>query len=138
MSDQITLSSARVTKQGVELKTSRAGKQFATFSVMNSSRVRDSQGEWGYGPTEFYRVLVTGFNAEKVADQVGAGDNVRVSGEYKYSAYTTKDGDERESREITFAEVSIPLKKSDGGSRGGGSFDQNQSDPFGGAEDAPF
>lgn len=138
--DQLTIRNARVTDQGVELKTSKAGKEFASLTVMWSTNKKNRQtGEMEYGPTKFVRVTVLGFDANDIAASVNGGDRVDVTGSIEHTTFTKKDGAEGDSWDLLAERVTLPVPRGgNGGQKSGGFGGQSQGGGFAVTEDAPF
>lgn len=138
--DVITIRNARVTHKGVELKTSKSGKEFASLTVMWSTSKKDRQtGEYEYGPTKFVRVTVLGFDAKDVAAAVNGGDRIDVTGSIEHTTWTTKEGDEWDSWDLIAERVALPVPRAGQGvqqpqqsfgAHQGGGFDAGDSVPF--------
>lgn len=97
---------ARVTITGnvgsePELKFLESGRAVASFSVANTPRVKDAQGEWADGETIWFRVTLWGNLAEAVIEDVQKGSRVIVDGRLTQRSYKTKDGEQRVSLEIS-------------------------------------
>lgn len=137
--DVITIRNARITDQGVEMKTSKAGKEFASLTVMWSTNKKNRQtGDMEYGPTKFVRVTVLGFDAQDIASSLNGGDRVDVTGSIEHTTFTKKDGSEGDSWDLLAERVTLPVPRSGQGSqpqqqfgaRQGGGFDAGDSVPF--------
>ena len=153
MSDRITIENVRVGRDGVELKQSAAGKEYAQFTAMwSSSRKNRQSGEMEYGPTKFLTVRVFGFKAGDVAANINAGDRVNVSGNLDHFEWMSQDGP-RDDWSLFADSVSLPVPRAGmhervnnqpGGPSGGSAGDPWNSGPqggFGGAqsnEEPPF
>ncbi|MDN6706925.1 single-stranded DNA-binding protein [Corynebacterium glyciniphilum] len=138
--DVITIRNARITDPGVELKTSKAGKEYASLTVMWSTNKKNRQtGETEFGPTKFVRVTVLGFDAQDIAAAVNGGDRVDVTGSIEHTTFTKKDGSEGDSWDLLAERVTLPVPRGgNGGQKSGGFGGQSQGGGFGGSEDAPF
>ncbi|WP_312802428.1 single-stranded DNA-binding protein [Corynebacterium variabile] len=136
--DVITIRNARVTDKGVELKTSNAGKEFASLTIMwGTSKKNRQTGEYENGPTKFVRVTVLGFDAKDIAAAINGGDRIDVTGSIEHTTWTTKEGEERDSWDLLAERVTLPVP------RAGQGFQQPQQSFGGGfnatvAESAPF
>ena len=135
--DVITIRNARITDPGVELKTSKAGKEFASLTVMWSTNKKNRQtGEPEFGPTKFVRVTVLGFDAQDIASSLNGGDRVDVTGSIEHTTFTKKDGSEGDSWVLLAERVTLPVPRSGQGSQPqqqfGGGFNAavNDSVPF--------
>ena len=150
---KITIEGAKVTDQGVEMKHSSGGKEYASFTVMWSSSRKDrNTGDREYGPTKFVRVMVFGFQAGDIAANVKGGDRVNVSGNLDHFEWMSQDGP-RDDWSLFADSVSLPVPRAGmhervnsqpGGPSGGSAGDPWNSGPqggFGGAqsnEEPPF
>lgn len=81
-----------------ELKTTTNGKQVASFSVAVDNQGKDS------GAT-FFRCQAWEKTAEFICNYLGKGRLVSVSGRMQSRSYQDKDGNKRESWELTASEV---------------------------------
>ena len=107
--DTITINNAKVTDKGVELKTSKQGKQYAQLTVMWSSTRKSQDGSTEYGPTKFINVFVRGYEAENVAAHVHAGDRVNVTGTVQHFEWQSNNGP-KDDWSIT-GSVSLPVPR---------------------------
>lgn len=131
---RIEIENARVTDKGAELKTSQAGKEYATFTVMWSDSRKDRTGQWENGPTKFVRCNVFGAKVKDVAYSLIPGTRVNVSGNIEHFEWQSDNGP-RDSWTIPFACVSLPVPKAEqpGGYPWGGQPQQggdNAQPPF--------
>jgi single-strand DNA-binding protein len=88
-------------------------------------------GEWRDGDTSFLRVNVWRGQAEHLADSLGKGDRVMVTGRLRQRSWETPEGDKRSVTEIEADEVGASLKFATAkveraASRGNGERDQGQ------------
>ena len=117
--------------QPVVMKTAKSsGKQYAEFTVMESSSRKDQNQQWENGPTKFVRCRVHGYAAQDVyAALMGGTDRVNVTGEMEHFIWQSQNGP-KETWDIGFARVSLPVPRSQqsGGNFGGQS--QQQSDAW--------
>lgn len=101
-----------------EIKTSKAGSEYATFRVAYNERTKDADGNWGSlkwenavsdfdTVAEFYDVVAfpttDGFDAVK---GLGKGDFVEVTGRRSIRGYV-KDGSRRTAQSIAAQAVSV-------------------------------
>lgn len=110
MADKITLENVKVGKDGVELKASSQGKEYAQFTAMWSSGRKGQNGQREYGPTKFVKVLVFGFKAQDVAANVHAGDFVNVSGSVEHFEWQSQNGP-RDDWSIFAESVTLPVPR---------------------------
>ncbi len=97
------------------LAFSKSGDAAASFTVAVNERVKNGD-EWVDGEATFYRVTAWKKMGEQAAEWVKKGDRVMVVGKLRSKKYTTKEGEERLSLEVTADEVgkSIRFKKISG------------------------
>lgn len=91
-----------------EVKQSQNGTNYCTFSLAHTPR-KKVNGEWVDGETQWYRVVMF----DKKADQAATltkGDDVLVFGIVKMTSYKAKDGTDKNSLEITGAEIYKAIK----------------------------
>ncbi len=94
-----------------ELRFSAKGQPVARFTVVTSRRVRDSQtGEWSDADTSFWDCVAFGQLAENIAESLGKGTAVLVSGRAAQEEWETKDGQKRRSIKVTADEVAPSLR----------------------------
>ncbi len=134
-----------------ELRFSAKGQPVARFTVVTSRRVRDSQtGEWSDADTSFWDCVAFGQLAENIAESLGKGTAVLVSGRAAQEEWETKDGQKRRSIKVTADEVAPSLrfatckvakvarsKPAANGGRGQAEPDPWASEPAGGHSDEP-
>lgn len=103
------------------LKFTPAGKAVLNINVAeNHSRLnKDTNTHEDTGVT-FRRVALWGKKAEHLADQIGKGSMVHVSGREETRTYTTKNGVEGTSLEVTADDVGLIYAK------GGTNWSQQQ------------
>jgi single-strand DNA-binding protein len=90
-----------------EIKFLDSGRAVCSFSVANTPRVKDPQGNWGDGETIWFRVTLWGRLAEAAVEDVQKGKRVIVDGRLTQRSYTTKEGEQRTSLEITADEIGV-------------------------------
>jgi len=78
----------------------------ARFSL---AREKDKAGNWADGITTWFSVSVVGKQAELVADSVAKGQRVQVTGAFKQSNYTAKDGTQKQGLEIKADSITLEL-----------------------------
>ena len=106
-----------------ELRFTPSGAAVANFTVASTPRAFDRQSnEWKDGETLFMRCSVWRDAAENVAESLGRGTRVIVSGRLKSRSYETKEGEKR-------TVVEMEVDGFGGGQQGGGSGGQ-QEDPW--------
>ena len=102
----------------------RNGKPVASFTVAENHR-KKVDGEWIDDGATFYRVSVWDDFAENVTNQVSKGTRVLVQGSIRNKPYENRDGEKRDSWEITANEVAITVPKfkpREGGFSNGGAY----------------
>ncbi len=111
-----------------ELRFTPSGAAVANFTVASTPRAFDRQSnEWKDGETLFMRCSVWRDAAENVAESLGRGTRVIVSGRLKSRSYETKEGEKRTVIEMEVDEVGPSLRyasakvtKTQRGNGGGG------------------
>ena len=83
-----------------ELKITPNGYKVTSFNVAVTPR-NQKNGEWADGETMWFRCFVWGENAASAAVAIHKGDKVFVDGRFKVESYVTKDGETRQSNEVT-------------------------------------
>jgi len=128
-----------------ELRFTPSGAAVADFTVASTPRAFDRQSnEWKDGETLFMRCSVWRDAAENVAESLGRGTRVIVSGRLKSRSYETKEGEKRTVIEMEVDEVGPSLRyasakvtKTQRGS-GGGGFGGQQGGGSGGQQEDPW
>ena len=123
-----------------ELRFTPSGAAVANFTVASTPRMYDrNSGEWKDGETLFMRCSVWRDAAENVAESLGRGTRVIVSGRLKARSYETREGEKRTVFEIDVDEVGPALRyatakvtRTQGGGGGGGNWQGNQGGNTGG------
>jgi len=78
------------------LHRSPNGVEWTTFRVASTRRVRDARsGDWSDGQTLWFTVKSFRTGARNVAESLGQGDPVVVTGRLSTEEWTDKDGKER-------------------------------------------
>lgn len=80
------------------------GTQYVTLTVATDSSRRNAQGNYA---TTFVRVTVWGNHGNFVLDHFMKGDPIFVAGELTMNSYQNRDGQERQSLEMTASNVSF-------------------------------
>src|SRR6187551_3704482 len=128
-----------------ELRFTPSGAAVANFTVASTPRMFDRQSnEWKDGETLFMRCSVWRDAAENVAESLGRGTRVIVSGRLKSRSYETKEGEKRTVVEMDVDEIGPSLRsatakvnKTQRGGAGGGGFGGGQGGQGGGGWGAP-
>jgi single-strand DNA-binding protein len=92
-----------------ELRFTNTGIAVANLRVAVTQRTQQD-GEWRDGDTSFLRVNVWRGQAEHLADSLGKGDRVMVTGRLRQRSWETPEGDKRSVAEIEADEVGASLK----------------------------
>jgi single-strand DNA-binding protein len=92
-----------------ELRFTTNGTAVANLRVAVIQRVQQD-GEWRDGDTSFLKVYVWRGQAEHLADSLGKGDRVMVTGRLRQRSWETPEGDKRSVTEIEADEVGASLK----------------------------
>lgn len=109
--------------QAIQLKTSKSGKTYAQFTVMESSSRPDQGGGREYGPTKFVTCRVFGFDAENLhAAVMGGVDRVNVEGDLTHFEWQSDQGP-RDDWSMFVSDVSLPVPRAQ---QGGGNFGGQQ------------
>lgn len=81
-----------------ELRTTQGGMSVLTFSVAVSDRRKNPQtGEWESYPN-YVDCTMFGSRAEKVAQYIGKGSKVAISGKLRWSQWTDKGSGQKRSK----------------------------------------
>lgn len=83
-----------------ELKLTPNGYKVTSFNVAVTPR-NQKNGEWADGETMWFRCFIWGENAASAAIAIHKGQKVFVDGRFKVESYVTKDGEMRQSLEVT-------------------------------------
>lgn len=128
--------------QDPELRFTPSGAAVANFTVASTPRAFDRQSsEWKDGETLFMRCSIWRDAAENVAESLGRGTRVIVSGRLKSRSYETKEGEKRTVVELEVDEIGASLRYATakinrtqrgtgGGFNGGNSGGPAQEDPW--------
>jgi single-strand DNA-binding protein len=92
-----------------ELRFTNNGIAVANLRVAVTQRIQQD-GEWRDGDTSFLKVNVWRAQAEHLADSLGKGDRVMVTGRLRQRSWETPEGDKRSVTEIEADEVGASLK----------------------------
>ena len=94
------------------LRTLKAGKKVARFSLATNEYYKDSKGE-KQTDTNWHTVVAWGKTAEIVEKFVEKGKEVGISGKLKTRSYTTDDNEQRYVTEVIADEILLLGSKSD-------------------------
>jgi single-strand DNA-binding protein len=92
-----------------ELRFTSSGIAVANMRVAVTQRIQQD-GQWRDGDTSFFKVNVWRGQAEHLADSLGKGDRVMVTGRLRQRSWETPEGDKRSVTEIEADEVGASLK----------------------------
>jgi single-strand DNA-binding protein len=92
-----------------ELRFTNNGTAVANLRVAVTQRIQQN-GTWRDGETSFFRVNCWRDQAEHLADSVGKGDRVMVTGRLRQRSWETPEGEKRSVTEIEADEVGASLK----------------------------
>jgi single-strand DNA-binding protein len=92
-----------------ELRFTNTGTAVANLRVAVTQRIQQD-GQWRDGETSFFKVNCWRDQAEHLADSLGKGDRVMVTGRLRQRAWETPEGDKRSVTEIEADEVGASLK----------------------------
>jgi single-strand DNA-binding protein len=102
-----------------ELRHTAGGTPVGSFSLAINSREKNSDGEWG-DRADYFDVTVFGNQAETVAQYLGKGRLVGISGRLRQDRWETQEGGKR-SKVVVIANSIQFLDRADDG-EGGGSY----------------
>lgn len=126
--------------QDVELKFTTSGQPVATINLAESRRWKNSDGEEKESTT-WWRIVSWGSLAENIADSLGKGDRVLVSGRAEIRSFKDADGNDKWVTEITAYDVAPSLRwataKVEKNERKSSSSRQDSGVPLG-DDDSPF
>jgi single-strand DNA-binding protein len=92
-----------------ELRFTNTGTAVANLRVAVTQRVQQD-GQWRDGDTSFFKVNVWSGQAENLADSLGKGDRVMVTGRLRQRSWETPDEEKRSVTELEADEVGASLK----------------------------
>ena len=92
-----------------ELRFTNNGTAVANLRVAVTQRIQQD-GTWRDGETSFFRVNVWRGQAEHLADSLGKGDRVMVTGRLRQRSWETAEGEKRSVTELEADEVGASLK----------------------------
>lgn len=93
-----------------ELRFTPAGVPVASFTVAANERYKDQAGQWQDGSTSFLKCNAWRDLAEHIAESLGKGDRVIVSGQLRQRTYETKENEKRIIWELAASEVGAALR----------------------------
>ena len=92
-----------------ELRFTNTGIAVANMRVAVTQRVQQD-GQWRDGDTSFFKVNVWRGQAEHLAESLGKGDRVMVTGRLRQRSWETPEGEKRSVTEIEADEVGASLR----------------------------
>ena len=92
-----------------EVRFTSSGIAVANLRVAVTQRVQQD-GQWRDGETNFFKVNVWRGQAENLAESLGKGDRVMVTGRLLQRSWETPEGDKRSVTELEADEVGASLK----------------------------
>lgn len=122
-----------------ELRFTQNGTAVANFSVAQNERRKTASGEWEDAEATWVPVTVWGKMAENVADTLGRGDRVVVTGRLREHRWENDSGDKRSRLELTadeigpslrWAQATIEKNPKNGGDRPPASSYDSNEEPF--------
>jgi single-strand DNA-binding protein len=91
-----------------DLRFTNTGIAVTNLRVAVAQRIQQD-GEWHDGDTSFLRVNVWRGQAENLAESLGKGDRVKVTGRLRQRSWETPEGDKRSVTELEADEVGASL-----------------------------
>jgi single-strand DNA-binding protein len=92
-----------------ELRFTNTGTPVTNLRVAVTQRIQQD-GQWRDGETNFFKVNVWRGQAEHLAESLGKGDRVMVTGRLRQRSWETPEGDKRSVTELEADEVGASLK----------------------------
>jgi single-strand DNA-binding protein len=121
-----------------ELRFTPSGQAVANLRIVANSRKKNKDtGEWEDDKVVWLNLTAWGQMAENVAESVTKGTLITVKGRLETRAYETREGEKRQSFDVTADEVGVSLARDAAKvlkaerSSGGGTSATPKSDPFG-------
>lgn len=109
-----------------EIRFTQQGKAVASFTVAENHSKKSPGGEWVDDGATFYKVTAWDALAENVTERIRKGSKVTVVGSIRNKPYETREGEKRDSFEVTADQVAetVPkFKPREGGySNGAGAY----------------
>ena len=122
-----------------ELRYTQSGTAVCNFSVATNETWRDKEGN-EQSNTEWHRIVVWGKQAESCEQYLSTGSQVCVEGKIKTNKWENKEGEKRETKEVTANRVQFLSgggSPASGGGGGGGSQTGAHNQSFD-DDDIPF
>jgi single-strand DNA-binding protein len=92
-----------------EVRFTNNGTAVTNLRVAVTQRVQQD-GQWRDGDTSFFKVNVWRGQAENLAESLGKGDRIMVTGRLRQRSWETPEGDKRSVTELEADEVGASLK----------------------------
>lgn len=92
-----------------ELRFIPSGQAVLNFNLAENHRKKQGD-QWQDDGTTFYRVSVWGKQAETLADHLTKGSRVLVSGRFRGGEFTSKQGEQVKTYEVTANHVGVVPK----------------------------
>ena len=108
-SDNFTVQVGNLTDDP-ELRFTQNGTPVANFRLAVSQRIRQDDGTWRDGETNFFRVNAWRDQAENIAESLAKGNRAVVLGRLRTRAWETPEGEKRSVTEIDADEVAPSLR----------------------------
>lgn len=93
-----------------ELSYTPSGTALAKFSVAETERIRDENGNWSDGDTTWWRCVAWKNLAEQIAENLAKGSSVLVDGRVKIREYD-KDGEKKYATEVTVDKLGLDVMR---------------------------
>lgn len=93
-----------------DMRFTPTGRPTCRVRLAYTPRLKDDDGNgWHDGPTEFYNIIVWGSQAERAAEHLQRGDRVVAAGTWTKRYWTDREGEERETIELTARDIGPSL-----------------------------
>src|SRR5690242_20994416 len=93
-----------------ELRFTATGKAVANIRVVDNRRKKDDSGNWVNASATFLTCIAWEQMAERIAEDLGQGDLVNLTGTLEQRDYQTKEGEKRSAYEITLSSIGKSLR----------------------------
>jgi single-strand DNA-binding protein len=93
-----------------ELRYTSGGRAVCSFGVAQNDRYKNDAGEWVDGNVSFFNVTAWADLAEHLAESVGKGTRVIVTGKMQQRSYETNDGEKRTVWDLIASDAGPSLK----------------------------
>jgi len=108
-SDNFTVQVGNLTDDP-ELRFTQNGTPVTNFRLAVNQRIKDADGTWRDGETNFFRVNAWRDQAENIAESLAKGNRAVVLGRLRTRSFETSEGEKRSVTEIDADEVGASLK----------------------------